>query len=100
MFVDTIPAVVILAPILTPPLIEIGFDPTHIAMIILVNLNIGNATPPMGMTLMTASKIAKVPYESAIKEAFPFIIAEIIACLLITYLPIIPLWLPRLLGFI
>jgi TRAP-type C4-dicarboxylate transport system permease large subunit len=66
----------------------------------LVNLNIGNATPPMGMTLMTASKIAKVPYESAIIEAIPFVIAEIIACFLITYLPIIPLWLPRLLGFI
>jgi len=49
---------------------------------------------------MTASKIAKVPYESAIKEAFPFIVAEIIACFLITYLPVIPLWLPRLLGFI
>lgn len=100
MFVDTIPAVVILAPILAPPLIEIGFHPVHIAMIMLVNLNIGNATPPMGMTLMTASKIAKVPYESAIKEAFPFIIAEIAACFLITYFPIIPLWLPRLLGFI
>jgi len=100
MFVDTIPAVIILAPILAPPLIEIGFHPVHIAMIILVNLNIGNATPPMGMTLMTASKIAQVPYESAIKEAFPFIVAEIIACFLITYLPVIPLWLPRLLGFI
>ncbi|MDD3427797.1 MAG: TRAP transporter large permease [Caldisericia bacterium] len=100
MFVDTIPAVIILAPILAPPLIEIGFHPIHIAMIILVNLNIGNSTPPMGMTLMTASKIAQVPYEDAIKEAFPFIIAEIIACILITFIPIIPLWLPQVLGFI
>ena len=100
MLVDTIPAVVIMAPILAPPLIEIGFHPVHIALVILVNLNIGNATPPMGMTLMTASKIAKVPYEDAIVEALPFIGAEIIACLLITYIPAIPLWLPKMLGFI
>ena len=100
MFVDTIPAVVILAPILAPPLIAIGLEPLHVAMIMLVNLNIGNATPPMGMTLMTASRIARIPYESAIKEAFPFIIAEIVACFLITYFPVIPLYLPRLLGLI
>jgi tripartite ATP-independent transporter DctM subunit len=100
MFVDTIPAVIILAPILVPPLVQIGFNPLHIAMIILVNLNMGNATPPMGMTLMVASKIAKVPYESAIKEAVPFILAEITVCFLVSYLPILPLWLPRLLGFI
>ncbi len=100
MFVDTIPAVIILAPILAPPLIEIGFNPLHIAMVLLVNLNIGNATPPMGMTLMTASKIAKVPYEDAIIEAFPFILAEIIACILITFIPTITLWLPQVLGFI
>ena len=45
MFVDTIPALVILAPVIAPPLIEIGFDPTHIAMVILVNLNIGSHRP-------------------------------------------------------
>jgi len=100
MFVDTIPAVLILAPILVPPLVQIGFNPLHIAMIILVNLNMGNATPPMGMTLMVASKIAKVPYESAIKEAIPFVLAEIAVCFLISYMPILPLWLPRLLAFI
>jgi len=100
MFVDTIPAVVLLAPILVPPLVQAGFNPLHIAMIILVNLNMGNATPPMGMTLMVASKIAKVPYESAIKEAIPFVLAEITVCFLISYIPLLPLWLPRLLGFI
>jgi len=100
MFVDTIPAVVLLAPILVPPLVQAGFNPLHIAMIILVNLNMGNATPPMGMTLMVASKIAKVSYESAIKEAIPFVLAEIVVCFLISYIPLLPLWLPRLLGFI
>ena len=49
---------------------------------------------------MTASKIAKVPYEDAIMEALPFIGAEIVACLLVTYIPAIPLWLPKILGFI
>lgn len=98
--VDTLPAVVILVPILAPALMAIGFHPVHVAMIILVNLNIGNATPPMGMALMTTAKIAEVSYESAIKEALPFILVEITICFIVAYFPIISLWLPHLLGLI
>jgi len=64
----------------------------------MVNVNIGNATPPMGMTLMVASQIARVPYEESIREVVPFLIAEIGALLLISYVPSISLWFPRLLG--
>ncbi len=98
MFLDIGPAVVILAPIITPVMIHLGFDPLHFAMIMMVNVNIGNATPPMGMTLMVASQIAEVPYERAIKEVLPFITAEIIALLLISYLPQLTLWVPTILG--
>jgi tripartite ATP-independent transporter DctM subunit len=98
MFLDIGPSVVLLAPIITPAMIQLGFDPLHFAMVMMVNVNIGNATPPMGMTLMVASQIARVPYEESIREVVPFLIAEIGALLLISYVPSISLWFPRLLG--
>jgi len=98
MFLDIGPAVVILAPIVSPVMVQLGFDPLHFAMIMMVNVNIGNATPPMGMTLMVASQIGKVPYEKAIKEVVPFLAAEITALLLISYIPELTLWVPRILG--
>lgn len=98
MFLDIGPAVVILAPIVTPVMTQLGFDPLHFAMIMMVNVNIGNATPPMGMTLMVGSQIAKISYEKAIKEVIPFITAEIAALLLISYLPQLTLWVPGILG--
>ena len=98
MFLDIGPAVVLLAPIVTPVMVGLGYDPLHFAIIMMVNVNIGNATPPMGMTLMVGSQIADIPYEKAIKEVMPFIIAELVALLLISYIPALTLWLPRLLN--
>ncbi len=98
MFLDIGPSVVLLAPIITPAMIELGFDPLHFAMVMMVNVNIGNATPPMGMTLMVGSQIAQVPYEKAIKEVVPFLVAEIAALLLISYWPALTLWVPGLLN--
>ncbi len=98
MFLDIGPSVVILAPIVTPIMVRLGFDPLHFAMVMMVNVNIGNATPPMGMTLMVASQIGKVPYEKAMLEVVPFLAAQIAGLMLISYIPEITLWVPRLLG--
>ncbi len=98
MFLDIGPSVVILAPIVTPIMVRLGFDPLHFAMVMMVNVNIGNATPPMGMTLMVASQIARVPYEKAMLEVVPFLAAQIAGLMLISYIPEITLWVPRLLG--
>jgi tripartite ATP-independent transporter DctM subunit len=98
MFVDVIPAAIILVPILAPALAELGFDQLHMAIVMIVNLNIGGVTPPVGMTIMTAAKIADVPYERSVKETLPFLAAHIFTLLIITYFPFVPLWLPRLLG--
>lgn len=78
---------------------EFGINPIHFAIIMMLGLNIGNATPPMGITLMTASRIAGIPYEKSWRDALYFIIFEIFALLIITYLPFLSLWLPGLLGF-
>jgi tripartite ATP-independent transporter DctM subunit len=98
MFLDIGPAVVILAPIVAPVMTKLGFDPLHFAMIMMVNVNIGNATPPMGMTLMVGSQIAEVPYEKTMKDVSWFIAAEIAALLLISYVPSLTLWVPTLMG--
>lgn len=100
MFIDVIPAALILGPVLSPAMEQIGINPIHFAMIMMLGLNIGNATPPMGMTLMTASQIAKIPYEKSMKDALYFIAAEVIVLLIITYVPFLSLWLPGLLGYV
>ncbi|RMF90290.1 MAG: TRAP transporter large permease [Nitrospinota bacterium] len=99
MFMDILPAVLILAPVLAPAMVKVGLDPLHFALIMLVNLNIGMITPPYGMTLLTASRIARIDYEQAIVEVLPFLVAELATLLLVTYIPSVALYLPTLLGF-
>jgi tripartite ATP-independent transporter DctM subunit len=99
MLMDILPAVLILAPVLAPAVAQIGVDPLHFALVMLVNLNIGMITPPYGMTLLTSARIAECSYDSTIKAVFPFFLAEILSLVLITYVPWLVLALPRSLGF-
>ncbi len=99
MIMDILPAVLILTPVLAPAMVKIGVDPLHFALVMLVNLNIGMITPPYGMTLLTAARIADCSYDKAIAAVTPFLVAELIALGLITYLPWFVLVLPRALGF-
>ncbi len=98
MFIDVLPAIIIAVPVLAPALVELGFHPLHAGMVMLLALNLGNITPPVGLTLMTAARIANVPYESAIREALPFMAAHLIIILLASIYPAISLFLPSLLG--
>ena len=91
--------VIILAPILAPVATKVGIDPLHFALIMLVNLNIGMATPPVGISLFVAASIAERPFERIAVKAIPFIAVEIAVLLLITYIPDITLVLPRIFGF-
>ena len=100
MFIDVLPAIVVAAPVLAPALIELGFHPLHVAMVILLALNIGNITPPVGMTLMTASKIAKVTYESAIRQSLPFLVSHLVVLVIAATSPELVLWFPRLIGVV
>ena len=93
-------SVIMLTPILLPIAMEYGVHPLHFALIMLVNLNIGLTTPPVGVCLFTAVPIAKVSVEKMVPKVMPFVIAEMIAVLLITFIPEITLMLPRLAGFI
>ncbi len=95
--VDVLPALVIVAPVLVPAMVQLGFDPLHFAMVMILTLNIGNITPPVGMTLMTAAQIAKVSYESAIRASLPFYLAFIAVIAVVSVWPRVVLWLPELL---
>jgi tripartite ATP-independent transporter DctM subunit len=93
-------SVIMLTPILLPLAMEYGVHPLHFALIMLVNLNIGLTTPPVGVCLFTAVPIAKCSVEKMVPKVMPFVMAEMVAVLLITYIPEITLFLPRLTGFI
>jgi tripartite ATP-independent transporter DctM subunit len=95
---DVLPALVVAAPVLVPAMVSLGFDPLHVATVMILTLNVANITPPVGMTLMTASRIADVPYERAIIETIPFFLSHMVVILLVTFFPWIALWLPSLLG--
>ena len=96
MFVDVLPAIVIAAPALAPAMVQLGFDPLHFAVVMLLALNLGNITPPVGMTLMVGSKIAGVTYESAFRQSIPFIIGHLMVLAIASGFPQIILWLPNL----
>jgi len=100
MILEIIPNVVLLSPILAPLAIALGVDPIHFALILLVNLNIGMNTPPMGGLLFITASMAGEKFDAVMKEMWPFIGTQIIALLFITYIPETTLWLPRLFGFL
>lgn len=95
---DVLPALVVVGPILHPTMVGMGFDSLHFAIIMIVTLNVSNITPPVGMTLLTAAKIAEVPTERVVVSAIPFFLAVIAAILLLAFVPSLSLWLPSLLD--
>jgi tripartite ATP-independent transporter DctM subunit len=99
MFMDILPAVLILVPVLAPAMQQIGLHPLHFALVLLMNLNIGMITPPYGMTLLTAARIANCSYDRTIRSVLPFFVAEIVSLIIITYFPWFVLVVPRALGF-
>jgi tripartite ATP-independent transporter DctM subunit len=100
MFVDVLPAIVVSAPVLAPAMIQLGFHPLHFAMVMLLALNLGNITPPVGMTLMTAARIANVTYESAIRASLPFLFSHLVVLAIASAFPALVLWFPLLIGAI
>lgn len=93
---ETLAAIILMTPILLPLAQGIGIDPIHFGIIMTVNLNIGLATPPLGVCLLVASPIADVPLEKIALSAVPFLIASIAVLFLISYVPQLVLFLPNL----
>lgn len=97
-FVDTVPAILIFVPILQPTAVQFGIDPIHFAIIVIVNLMIGLNTPPVGTNLFVISSVAGRPMMAISRALMPFYGIKLVALLLITYVPALSLWLPRMAG--
>lgn len=100
MFLDAGPAIIILGPILAPIFTNLGVNPVHFAIIMSVNLTVGLATPPMGLVLFVASSVSGVRVETIARSILPFLAVEVFVIFLITYLPPVSLFVPRLFGFV
>jgi tripartite ATP-independent transporter DctM subunit len=98
-FMDDYASVVIIGPVLAPIAWMFGIDPLHIGVIICMNLVIGLSTPPFGIVLFVTSPIAKVKLEDTVAAATPLIVASICVLLIVTYIPSVCLFLPRLFGY-
>ncbi|NER17841.1 TRAP transporter large permease [Spongiivirga citrea] len=98
-FMDMTPAVLIFTPIFLPVVTELGLDPVHFGIIMVLNLCIGLCTPPVGSVLFVGVGIAKTSIEKVVKPLLPLFVAMIFALFLVTYFPSLSLWLPRLFGF-
>ena len=95
---DMAPLILILTPVLLPVATALGVDPVHFGMIMLTNLGIGLITPPVGTVLFVASAVSKQKIEQVVSAMLPFYGMLFIVLMLITYIPAISLWLPRLMG--
>jgi tripartite ATP-independent transporter DctM subunit len=96
MFLDSTTAILVIAPIIAKPLVAAGVDPVHLGMVVVFNLMIGLLTPPMGLALFLVADIAKVTMKDVLKQMAPYYIPLGITLLLITYVPQITTWIPRL----
>ena len=97
--IDTAPAIFLLVPIFAPVAKGYGIDLIHFGIIVTVNLCIGLLTPPVGSCIFIGSSLAKISIEELLKPLWPFLIAEIVILMLITYVTPLVMWLPRTLGY-
>ncbi len=96
-FMDITPAVLIFTPILLPVVTsQLGMDPVHFGIVLIMNLCIGICTPPVGNVLFVGCSVAGLGIEKVIRPLIPFYVAMIIALLLVTFIPGLSLWLPEI----
>jgi tripartite ATP-independent transporter DctM subunit len=95
---DMAPLILICTPIMLPVVTTLGVDPVHFGMIMLLNLGIGLLTPPVGATLFVGCAVGKVTMEEVMRGIWPFYGVMFVVLMLVTYIPAISLWFPRMLG--
>lgn len=93
-FMETIAIMIILVPILIPVLTLYHIDLTHFGIVLLINLTIGQLTPPVGVLLFVSSSITKVPFGMIVRNVIPYIVVLVAAMMVLTYVPWFSLWLP------
>ncbi|MBU6497173.1 MAG: TRAP transporter large permease [Rhodospirillales bacterium] len=97
-FMDMAPSILITTPILLPVMANFGVNPVHFGIVMMLNLGIGLCHPPVGSILFVGCAVGKVSMEEVVKAIWPFYLVMFGVLMLVTYIPAISLWLPRLLG--
>ena len=93
-FMEPSGLIVIVAPLIFPIAIELGIDPIHLGIIMVVNMEIGMITPPVGLNLFVTSGVAGMPVTSVVRAALPFLAVLFVFLILVTYVPALSTWLP------
>jgi len=96
-FMEPTSVVLILTPIIFPIAMEMGIDPTHLGVLMIINMQIGLVTPPVGLNLFVTAGVAQLSLEDTIKASFPWLIVLLAVLMLITFIPWISLVIPEML---
>ncbi len=97
-FMEPSAIILILAPILFPIAVQLGIDPIHLGVIMVVNMEIGMITPPVGLNLFVTSAVTGMPLGDTIRAALPWLMLLLVFLMIVTYIPAVSLWLPNFLG--
>lgn len=97
-FLDVAPGLILTVPVLLPLATALGIDPIHFGIIVIVNMVIGLITPPVAPTLVVAANIARISLDRITMASWKFLFSLLLVLVLVTYIPGISLWLPRLIG--
>jgi TRAP-type C4-dicarboxylate transport system permease large subunit len=98
-FLEPTAAITILVPILLPIARQLGVDPVHFGLVMVLNLMIGLLHPPMGMVLFVLARVAKLSVERTTMAILPWLAPLLVSLVVLTYIPSISMWLPRVMGF-
>jgi tripartite ATP-independent transporter DctM subunit len=98
-FMDMTPAVLVFTPIFLPVAVEIGIDPIHFGIMMVMNLCIGLCTPPVGSVLFVGCGVANIGIQRVIRPLIPLFAVLVLVLLLVAFIPELSLWLPRLVGY-
>ena len=98
-FLEGTTIILVILPVLLPTAVALGIDPVHFGVVAIVNIMFGLITPPYGLLLFMMVKIADVPLRDIVREVIPFLYVMVGALALITLVPGLVLFLPRLMGY-
>jgi C4-dicarboxylate transporter, DctM subunit len=95
-FLEPVPALIIVVPIMGPMIKHLGYDPVHFGIVTIMLLVVGSVTPPVGVLAMVACRIAGISYNAALGMLFPYTLTWMAVIFLVAYVPELVLWLPRM----
>jgi len=99
-FMEPTSVVLILTPIVYPIALQLGIDPVHLGIIMVLNMQMGLVTPPVGLNLFVTAGVAKMSMEDVIRASLPWLMVLLSVLIAITYIPTISLIVPQMLGLI